>query len=407
MIHSGKNLFITGGGGRGKSWVIREATKGKPKETLLVAPTGIAALNVGGITAHKAFGLPLGIPTLKDKTMLSSSIISMFKKTSPIKKVVIDEACMLRVDMLELIDRRLQKVRGNKEPFGGIQFIMVGDGFQLEPIVSNREHKEFYSHYESPFVFTSSISWNFETIELTKNYRTIKPEQSEILDSFRKGSAEQLPYINSKLIQDIRYHEDALHLCSYNKDATTINNHFFKKKEGEVKLYKASYKGDNAKWKDAIVDDILELKIGLKVLICMNDPDGSYVNGDRGTIISLREEFVEVVLESGDTVFVIPSKWEKYKYTGTGKKLSKVVETTMTQIPLKLGYAVSIHKSQGMTLDKVTLDVGKGGCFSHGQLYVALSRIRDLDNLSLLRPITKSSIIVRQEVIDFYKALEK
>lgn len=406
ILKQKKNVFLTGGGGRGKSHIIRQITD---DNTLLVAPTGIAALNIGGITCHKGFGLPFGLPTPKDAVIIPKTLIQLFNQVQDkgITRIIIDEISMLRVDYFDLINTKLQSIKRNNKPFGGIQMVVVGDFLQLEPIVSKTEHQEFYSKYTSPFCFTSVDNWNFETVILTKNYRTTNPEQTEILDQIRYGNTEYLEAINnSPLLTTLD--PEYLYLCAYNKDSDRINKEFYNKHKGKVKSYKATYKGLKTKWKDAIVEDKISLKTGLKVLICANDIDNTYVNGDRGKVVSLGTNYIEVELDRNqETVLVEYTRWDKYKYEGTGSTLTKKVDTSMSQLPIKLGYSISTHKSQGMTLDNVCLDIGEYGCFSHGQLYVALSRIRDLNNLRLLRKIPDSSLIVRQEVLEYYKQLEE
>ena len=400
LINKGENVLMLGAGGVGKSYVIKQIAD---DSTLVLAPTGIAALNIGGMTCHRAFKLPLGLPTQKDRTTVHRSTASLFS-SSKITRIVIDEVGMLRTDVLDLIDLKLQKIKRNKLPFGGIQMVLVGDFFQLEPIVGYREQSEFYSLYDSPFCFSSAAFSNFHTIELTKVYRQEDERQVKILDAIRKGTKYSwlaLQRINeeSKVYNPL---EDRLHLCAYKKDAEVVNTRRYNEIKDKAHIFKATLQGKQCKWTETPVGEIVRLKEGCKVVVCANDPDGEYVNGDRGVILRIEGKSIGVELLNGNLVWIEEYTWEKHSYKGTGKKLTKVVENSMTQIPLALGWAISIHKSQGMTLDDVVLDTGKG-CFSHGQLYVALSRIKDLRRLSLTKPLTTRELIVRDDVTNYYR----
>jgi ATP-dependent exoDNAse (exonuclease V) alpha subunit len=392
-INSGKNVFITGSGGVGKSWVIRQVSD---KHTLLVAPTGIAAINIGGVTCHSAFGLPLGLPTAVDYSKISPALRSLFAGNS-VKRIIIDEASMLRVDMLEMIDHKLKMVKGNKKPFGGIQVVMVGDFFQLEPIVQRQEQQILLDKYKSAFAF-SSKAWNFHMIELTDVVRQSDAKQISLLQSIRKKTPESYSAIQQIQQQAKAYinDKDALHLCCYNADADAINQHWYSLINSKEKTYHGV--GDN---KNIPIDQNLKLKVGTKVLLCANDLEGQYVNGEKGEIVSLEQYGVVVKKEDGSDVYVTPFTWEKYKIKATPNGVVKTLDTKFEQLPIRLGWAISIHKSQGMTLDNVAIHTGKG-CFGHGQLYVALSRIRDLNNLSFVQPLKESDLIVHQSVIDFY-----
>lgn len=407
-IKAGENVFLTGSGGVGKSWVISQIVD---DSTILTAPSGIAALNIGGITCHRAFGLPLGLVTEKDYYSTPRSMQNLFSGNA-VKRIVFDEVGMIRTDYFVLISRRLQKIRGNDKPFGGIQVVFVGDFYQLEPILANHE-MEFFD-YKSKFCFSSAL-WDFPTIELTEVKRQSNKRQVLMLNSIRKKDKhykKALKYIQEECKPYIP-DENTLHLCCYNKDANRINQNYYSQIDGIEREFKAIFP---PMWgSERPVDEVLKLKVGTKVIICQNAADGSYVNGERGTVVgfeTMPDGFSEAILverDDGSIAHVVRGAWEKYSYNkqrpignpDAKEQLVKNVDATYQQYPIKLGWAVSIHKSQGMTLDDVAIDVG-AGCFSHGQAYVALSRIKDLRNLSFVKPMLPEDIIVNEEVKKFY-----
>lgn len=400
-VDSGDNIFITGSAGTGKTYVTKKVTT---PSTIVVAPTGVAALNAGGSTAHKVFGLPLGLVTESDKHAISQKVYDLFNINSGVDRIILDEIGMLRRDYFELIDHKLRKIRKTDEPFGGIQVVGVGDFFQLEPIVSRQESGIFYDGYSSPYSFTSD-SWVFDTIELDKVYRQEDERQVKILNSIRTGdkwSKLAIDRVNSECAE-YENTEDTVHLCAYRKDVDKINNLWYHKLQGRELQYQSKISGYD-QWKDSPVEHVVKLKVGTKVLICANDPQGQYVNGDRGTVTSLGYDHVEVELTNGHLVRVFYSTWEKYEYNNYGGSITKDVSSTFTQIPIKLAYAMTVHKMQGLTLDKACLHTGKG-MFGKGQLYVGLSRIRDLKNLSLFNPLTYNDLKVSKEVQQFYRSI--
>lgn len=398
-IKNGDNLFLTGSGGTGKTYISKLITD---ENTIVTSPTGVAALNAGGITCHRAFSLPTGLVTKGDNNKISSNMRKLFGEDSPIKRILIDELPMLRVDFFDLIDQKLKKIRNSDEPFGGLQIVGVGDFFQLEPIVSYNEYKLFYERYESPYCFSSNL-WDFKTIELDKVYRQEDERQVKILNSIRRGdkySKIAIQRINEEC-STYENTQDTLHLCAYKRDAEEINNYWYNQLKTKEKTYNCRITGkDN--WKDSPVPHQVKLKEGSKVLIKANSQCGSYVNGSRGTVYRLNSDTVDVELLNGKVVRVYMNGWSKHEYTSSGGSVNKNISSSFVQIPIVLAYGMTIHSVQGLTLDKATIHTGKG-MFGNGQLYVGLSRIKDIRNMSFVNPIEFSDLKVSSEVKRFYK----
>lgn len=396
-VAEGRNLFLTGSGGVGKSWVIKQLVDAY---TVLCAPTGIAALNIGGSTCHSVFGLPTSFPVKSDYAKISPMLKQLFGRNSKVKRIIIDEIGMVRADTLDMIDHKLRLVRGSTLPFGGLQVVVVGDFFQLEPIVKREEKPLLGAIYTSPFAFSAKC-WDFEVVELTQVVRQSDEKQIALLQSIRRKSfdfkealstiqTQAKPYINCV---------ETLHLCCYNNDADEINKYWYSRIKASEVIYEGVGEG-----KDVPVDKLLALKVGTKVLICANDVDKTYVNGDRGVISALYGEAVLVTKDNGDQVIVTPFTWEKYKLKSTSKGIVKSLASRFTQLPIRLGWAVSIHKSQGMSLQQAAIHTGKG-CFGNGQLYVALSRITDLSNLSFVSTVKDKEVMAAPEVVEFYNRI--
>ena len=404
MIKDGHNVFVTGGAGRGKSHLIRQIVD---NTTILCAPTGIAALNIGGITCHKAFGLPTTIPTKSDRYKVSHKTRELFKKSSPIKRIVFDEVSMIRRDYLELIDDKLKDIRQSNEPFGGIQVVVVGDFLQLAPVLTSQEARTFYKEWSSIYGFTSD-SWQFINVELTHCYRQDNPEQVLMLDSIRKAlpcykeSLDKIIKMSKPYVMD----KNVTHLCSRKNDVAMYNKMFYNQIDAQEQNYQAVTTGQDVFGNEPIVPRKLSLKVGCRVIIKANDQNGMYANGEMGTVTALYKSCVDVLKDNGIRVTVGSNKWSAYDYETANGELVKKEIGSYSQIPLMLGYAITIHSCQGTTLDSVAIDTGGDGCFTHGQLYVALSRVRDLTNISFASEIDYDEVLCDDEVLDFYDKIQ-
>lgn len=403
-VSEGSNVFITGGGGRGKSYLIHRIKDIYSEEVVVCAPSGSAALLVGGMTAHKMFGLPIGLVTEEDVTDYGKTMVNLFSN-NVIKKIVIDEISMLRIDYFTLIDRKLRSIKNKDIPFGGVQIVGVGDFYQLDPVLSFNEEAIFKGEYKSTFAFKSE-SWNLEAIVLDVNHRQTNKRQIAILDSIRvkdKNYKRAIDILNSES-KEYDPTEDVVHLCCYKNDASQVNKYWYSQLKTFERVYEAVIEGSFNK-SEYPVNKKLKLKIDCRVMVKVNDPYGEYVNGDLGIVESLHETCVVVVLKSGKKVYINTNQWEKKLYSNKSGKLSDAVDATFTQIPLTLAYGNTIHSAQGCTMDNVVIDFGQG-CFSAGQAYVALSRIKDLKNLSFVEKIDYSDVICSKEVKNFYNMIE-
>lgn len=402
LIDKGLNVCILGVAGTGKSTLVNSIVN---DTTILVAPTGGAALNIGGETAHRVFGLPIGIPTIKDWTTTSKYMKKLFEDKSKINRIIIDEIGMVSAQMLDLIDAKLKRLRKSSYPFGGLQVIVVGDFGQIEPIIGKDEEKDYYSKYETPMAFGAKC-WNFATVELTHVWRQNDRRQVNMLNAIHDGSehAERALNIIHKESTPFRKGMDVPYICAYKYSAKKINDFEYSKLFTEKKSYSCEITGDD-NWNDAPVDKILNLKVGLKIILAANDMDGQYVNGTRAVIESFTKDAIIAKTSNGDDVVISRFEWNKYEYDITHEGVAgKNVRSTFKQFPIRLGYAVTIHACQGMTMDDAVIDLGRGA-FACGQAYTALSRVRDLKNLSFVNKITLDDIMVREDVKNFYKQL--
>lgn len=412
-VIKGDNVFISGPGGVGKSWVINKV---RTSRTLVAAPTGIAAINVGGVTCHSLFGLPTSVVEKEDFYKPLPDKTLMLLQERCVDKVIIDEVSMLRFDQIVLIETKLRKALNNSLPWGGVQMVMVGDFYQLSPFVSNvlkngkvidNQVKKFWDEYPSLFSFKSE-AWSFTSVMLEKVIRQDDERQVKMLGHVRKNThlAEKALRFIQKEARAYDPFYDAVTLCTTNKGANTINQEWYRRNKKPMEnIYKARDTG----WGEALpVDSTIKLKPGTKVILCVNNYEEDFRNGERGTVVFMYKDSADVVIGSGGNtrkVNVKPYTWQKNSYEkGYDGNPIQTVEAEFTQLPIKLGWAITINKSQGMTLESANIDVGNG-CFAHGQLYVALSRVKDLKELSFVKPLNYERDLNRnhsQEVEDFY-----
>jgi len=400
-----ENLFVTGRAGTGKSTLLNYLSENTSKQIVICAPTGVAALNVGGQTIHSLFRLPIGV--IADNDIEQSA--ELRKLLSTIDTLVIDEVSMVNADLLDAIDRSLRQARGRRnEAFGGVQVVLFGDPYQLAPVPGEGDERAYFGdHYRSMWFFDAKV-WNDTDLtiyELTSIHRQHEAEFKYMLNAVRHGgvTAEIAARLNEVGARP-RPTDGAITLASTNGIVTRINATELARLPGRVLTAKADVSGDFG-GRAYPADEALELKLGARVMFLRNDTgnDGGgqrWVNGSVGTVTKI-ESTVWVEID-GERHEVRPAVWEKFKYSYSPltKALRKDVVAEFQQFPLRLAWAVTIHKSQGKTYDRAIVDLGPRS-FAPGQTYVALSRISTLDGLYMTRPLRPSDIIVDENVVRF------
>ena len=404
-----KSLFITGKAGTGKSTLLRLFKNTTRKKTVVLAPTGIAALNVKGQTIHSFFGFP---PKLFDKSDIKKRRNRRLYKN--IEVLIIDEISMVRADLLDNIDYFLRLNRENPMPFGGLQLVCFGDLFQLPPVIaSDVESNLFKLQYDSPYFFSAQIfqeGFQMEMLELRKVYRQNNRHFLRLLDAIRLNQIDRddLEDINDRFLPDFETEDFYITLSARNATVNAINEKELKRIPLDEKLYQATVSGTfNPKLYPA--EAILRLKLNAQVMFIKNDPTRKFVNGTIGKVVKLESDSITVMVEEGQKkhryVEVEQMDWEVLRYkasTDDPNKIESEVLGTFKQFPLRLAWAITIHKSQGKTFDKVIIDMGKGA-FEYGQTYVALSRCRTLNGIVLKQPIRMRDILTDEKIIDFYE----
>ena len=402
-----EHYFVTGRAGSGKSTLLSLFYKTTKKRCVIVAPTGIAALNVGGQTIHSFFGFPPKMLHPKDITKRRNHYL--YKN---LDVLIIDEISMVRADMIDNIDLFLRVNRDADIPFGGVQLICFGDLFQLPPVVSTGFEKHYFkTSYTSPYFFSSKImehGIDLKMIELQKVYRQTEKFFVKLLDRIRIRTFDEDDV--AMLNQQVGHEEDPdemyITLCTINATANAVNQ----KKLNEIGTYSHFFQATiSGNFKASVYPtaEVLELKEGAQVMFVKNDPNKRFVNGSLGRIMNIGDGVITVLLKHENQESIIKVEkmdWEIIRYQVDEKNISRFkTETvgTFTQFPLKLAWAITIHKSQGKTFDQIRIDLGRGA-FEYGQTYVALSRCRTLDGIKLEKPIKPNDILVDPRIIDFY-----
>ena len=392
---SSKNIFITGKAGTGKSSLIRYLKNNTKKNLVLLAPTAIAALNINAKTIHSFFNFPFHIITKTDiKKHYNKRLINK------IDTMLIDEASMLRPDIMDAIDLTLQVTRENKQPFGGIQMVLVGDLYQLPPVITNDEIKIMSSLYPNGHFFFNSNVFKNTTIskfELTKVYRQDDQKLIKLLDKVRNASLNEddLSSFNKRIVdEDWIVPEEVLTLSTNNIKVDSINASNLKNIDSKEYVYHADIEG---KYTGAPVDAELKIKVGAQVMLVKNGEN--WVNGTLAIIDSLSKDEIHIKIK--DEVYKLEKeKWEKFEYKISNNKIIPSVSATFIQYPLKLAWAATIHKCQGQTFEKVMIDMDFGA-FAHGQTYVALSRVVSLNGLFLRKPLKIEDFIFNPVIKEF------
>lgn len=397
------NIFVTGRAGTGKSTLLNHLSQHTSKAIVICAPTGVAALNVGGQTIHSLFRLPIGV--IADHDIEQSA--ELRKLLNAIDTLVIDEISMVSADLMDAIDRSLRQARGRRnEAFGGVQVILFGDPYQLAPVPGEGDERAYFEdHYRSMWFFDARV-WDDSDLtiyELATIHRQSDDHFKWMLEAVRHNmvTAEIATRLNEVGARPAPT-DGVITLATTNRTVTRINATELAKLPGRVLTAKAEINGEFG-GRAYPADEALELKLGARVMFLRNDTGengGRWVNGSVGTVKKIEATvFVDV---DGDIHEVRPVVWEKFRYTYSPltKSLRKDVVAEFHQFPLRLAWAVTVHKSQGKTYDRAIIDLGNRA-FAPGQTYVALSRISELEGLYLTRPLRPGDIIVDEDVVRF------
>jgi len=405
METTNKNVFITGRAGTGKSTLLNYFRKNTEKKVVVLAPTGVAAINVCGQTIHSFFKFKPSVTLESVKRLKEDKQKNIYKK---IQTIVIDEISMVRADLLDCMDKFL-RLNGNipDKPFGGVQMIFIGDLFQLPPVVTSQEKELFQNHYQSPYFFSARFfgSFKMEFIELEKIYRQQDERFIALLNSIRNKTTteEDIILLNQRVNTEGNTDDASIYLTPKNVDANCINAEKLEQLPEKLYNFEASIDGTFGR-EYYPTHQTLQLKEGAQVMMVMNDPRGRWVNGTMGKVYRIIKQdgdmVIKVALENGEKIEISTYTWEVHRFVLEEGNIKAETIGSFTQYPLVLAWALTIHKSQGKTFNRVTLDIGSGA-FMPGQVYVALSRCTTFEGLILKKPIQKQHIWLDYNVIKF------
>ena len=416
-----RSLFLTGKAGTGKSTFLRYVAQHTKKKLVILAPTGIAAINAGGQTLHSFFKLPFhpllpndsryNVRNIRKTLKYNNDLIKLLRE---LELIIIDEISMVRADIIDFIDRLLRiYCRNMREPFGGKQLLLVGDIFQLEPVVKEDEWRLMQPFYASAYFFSAKVweQMQLVSVELRKVYRQTDSDFIAILDRIRENAATDadLQAINSRAIaadgSPVGTNNGFQITLATRRDTVDyINDQQLQQLDGAASIFKGTIQGDFPLTSLPAPME-LEVKPGAQVIFTKNDKEKRWVNGTIGVVIGIDEEegIIGVVDEDGHEYDVAREVWENMRYTFNEKeqKIEEELLGTFKQYPLRLAWAITVHKSQGLTFRQVKIDFSGGGAFAGGQTYVALSRCSSLKGIILEEPIRRADIFVRPEVVAF------
>jgi ATP-dependent exoDNAse (exonuclease V) alpha subunit len=399
------HFYITGKAGSGKSTLLAYFRSVTQKNTAVLAPTGVAAIRVKGQTIHSFFGFPPKV--IQTRHIKKVRQVELLQN---LETLIIDEISMVRADVFDAIDYSLRVHRKKlTQPFGGVQVIVFGDLFQLPPVVNMDESSLLERIYpQGQFFFHSNIFQDaqFKTLELQSIYRQTDDHFIYLLNAVRDGSItnSQIDNLNDSLVENFEMDEGKIILTTTNARASGINQNYLKQLSSEEFSYQAQATGQF--YKELFpTDEVLKLKKGAQVIMIKNDPEKRWVNGSIGTIHDIAEKKIKVKINY-KIYEVKKEKWDRiqYSYDDDQQEVLENVTGSFKQYPMRLAWAITIHKSQGQTFEKVIIDMSQGS-FAPGQLYVALSRCISLEGIELLRPLKKSDVIVNKQLIGFQDRL--
>lgn len=406
--NTGTHLFLTGKAGTGKTTFLRRLKSKSPKRMVVLAPTGIAAINAGGVTIHSFFQLPFApyVPESSFSTSGTAQYRFRFGKEKiniirSIDLLVIDEISMVRADLLDAIDAVLRRYRDRNKPFGGVQLLMIGDLQQLSPVVKDEEWQMLGKYYDTPYFFSSQALKQTEycTLELKTVYRQSDGAFLELLNRIRENRYDEsvLNSLNQRYMPNFepQKEEGYIRLVTHNYQAQRINDRELAQLPGQSFAFRATIEGKFPEYSYP-TDDVLELKKGAQIMFVKNDTSGEhrYFNGMIGEVTDVSSSFIEVRNKDSELPFVLQEEeWANAKYVldEETKEITEEIEGVFRQYPVKLAWAITIHKSQGLTFDRAIIDASAS--FAHGQTYVALSRCKTLEGLVLSAPLSARAII--------------